>query len=320
MSQKVAFAVRCSLAVLLALEDGEPSEETVPPCPSLPLVGSLYLWTFTFPDVTTLEEASRRWTLFNNRLRNLHLNVRWMRFLEPHAIHGWHVHTVAAQFYPVETIRKLALKFGFGRMHVKQIPAHAAGYVLKYVTKYKRASSDGKFRLWACNGFKGVPVSQVRIYDSHLDFCLSQIGFSEASKYSIDFIYRNGLECWAKQTHIGDAKIQKTMNENQKKSALAVLELGGKIVFAEYRGTKLREARKYIEGRASLSEKSYYASHLYEANSAPLLVEEVLPDSFRPSDTLVSPLKKGQTCILELTSVKVFNGKETYAAKIHAPA
>jgi len=322
MSQKIAFAVRCSIAVLQSLTEEEPSEEQVQILPTLPLKGWLYLWTFTTPDEVSLDVLSKRWTLFNNRLRNQKTGVRWMRFFEPHTSHGWHVHCVAASRYDVTMIRKLAAKFGFGRLNVIRIPAHKAGYVLKYVTKYKRRSSDGRFRLWACNGFKGVTVSRVRIFDSWADFCFSQVGYAEVSKWSIDYIYRNGLSAWAKQTRVGDAqqKIQNKMNTAQKTKAMELMETGAKVVFVEYRGTKLREARKFIDGRASLSEKTYYTQHLCEAGATPLLVEMPLPETFRPTDTVVSPLKKGQTAVLELTKVSVFNGKETYQGNFHAIA
>lgn len=321
MSQKTAFAVRCSLAVLLSLKDhrGE-TEFNIQKTPTLPLSGSLYLWTFTFPDVTTLEQASRRWTAFNQRMRKAKISVQWMRFFEPHASHGWHVHCAAAKHIDVTMIRTLATRFGFGRMHVKRIPSQAAGYLLKYVTKYKRHSSDGRYRLWACCGFKGVTVAQVRVEDTWATYCYSQVGFAQVGKFSLPFIYRNGLEAWAKQTRIGDAKTKKHMNPAQSKVANDLLNVGAKIAFCEYRSSKLREAKKYIDGRASLSEKSYYHAHLLESGATPLLVEEPLPDSFRPDDKLVPPMKKGQTCIVEFVKVSVFNGKETYAAKFHAIA
>lgn len=319
MSQKERFAILSSLAVLQSYGEEEPSESTIQQSPTLPLTGWLYLWTFTFPDVTTLEQCSKRWTLLNKRLRNMKLRVQWMRFLEPHPNgHGWHVHTAAVHRYDVTMIRPLAEKFGFGRLNVIRIPSSKAYYLLKYVTKYKRASSDGRFRLWACCGFRGVTVSSVRAFDSWADYCYSQIGYGNVSKYSLAYIYRHGLECWSRQSHIGDAKTTKHMNPAQQKIALQLLEVGAKIAFAEYRGSKMREAKKYIDGRASLSEKSYYHAHLLEAGATPILVEEVLPDSFRPQDTLVPPMKKGQTCIVEFVKVSVFNGKETYGAKFHA--
>lgn len=249
--------------------------------------------------------------------------MKWMRFFEPHASHGWHVHCVAVNRYDVTMIRPLAEKFGFGRLNVIQIPAEKAPYVLKYVTKYRRHSSDGRFRLWACSGFRGIPVSEVRIYDSWADYCFSQIGYANISEYKMDYIYRNGLETWLKQTHSEAAtkpKTQRYMNAQQSKIGLSLLESGAKVVFVEYRGHKIREARKFIDGRASLSEKSYYSQHLVEAGGAPLLIEELLPDSYRPTDTIQPPLKKGQTAVLEIKKVSVFNGKETYQGLFHSIA
>lgn len=318
MSQKIAFAVKCSIAVLQSLETEEPSEFSIQKTPSLPLRGSLYLWTFTTPDQNTLEILSKRWTAFTKRLRNMKLDVKWMRFFEPHkSEHGWHVHCVAVTRYDVSMIRPLAEKFGFGRLNVVRIPASKIGYVLKYVTKYRRQASDGKFRLWACNGFKGVTTSKVRIYDSWADYCFATVGYSELSKYSIDYIWRAGLERWSMQSALESAKTKQPMNEKQNAKALELLAKGALVVYVEYRGQKIREARKFIDGRASLSEKSYYISYLLEAGATSLLVEEAMPDSYRPGDVVVARAEKGQTALLEVTKVAVFNGKTTFNGVLH---
>lgn len=322
MSQKERFAVLASLAVLQSLNEGEPTEHNHQSTPILPLKGFVYLWTFTFPDLTTLEQASRKWTLFANYLRRARQDVKWMRFLEPHQTHGWHVHTVAAQRYDVTMMRKHAERFGFGRIHVLRIPASQAGYITKYVTKFKRRSSDGRYRLWACNGFKGCTVASVRTTDTWNTQCFGNIGFKDLTSYSLATVYRLGLENEIARSHTGDGlpkpKTKIIMNATQEKSALALLNTGAKVAFIEYRNTKVREARKYIDGRASLSEKSYYLQHFLETNGAPMLVEEVLTDSFKPTDSIAPPMKKGQTAIAEITKISVFNGKETFQARFHA--
>jgi len=322
---KTAFAVKCSLAVLKSISSAEPSPDSIPEIPSLPVSGMVYLWTFTTPDQVDVSTLSKRWTALTQRFRDKKMPVQWMRFFEPHpGGHGWHVHTVAVTRYDVTTIRKLAVKFGFGRLNVKQIPSSKAGYVLKYVIKFHRQKQASRRRLWACNGFKGVPVSTVRIFDSLLDYCYSRIGYKEVSKYSLDYIWKNGLNDWLSATHYGEPTTTKdkkmnTFSPAQEKKIISLAASGNRIAVAEYRGTKIREARKYIDGRASLSEKSYYAAHLFEANASPLLVEALLPDSFKPEvDKVKEPASKGQMCVLVINKVSNFGGKETHQADVHA--
>ena len=321
MSQKHAFAFRASLAILKSLEESEqePSEYAIQKTPILPLSGWLYLWTFTTPDVTTPQMISERWTDLTRRIRRIGSGIRWIRVFEPHESHGWHVHAVAVRRYDVTTIRTLAMRYGFGRIHVKRIPASSAGYVTKYLAKNHRVHRKvvSKFRLWACSGFKGATYSKVRCYDSWHHWACSLVGFEQLKNYTLAYIEKNALETWHRQ--LSDGKpTDKTMNKIQQDKALELLKTGAKIAFVEFRGAQVREASKFIDGRASLSEKTYYHRFLVEAGVTPLIVEERLPDNFKPSDVLTVPMKKGQTAILEFKKTSVFNGKETHSGIFHA--
>jgi len=245
-----------------------------------------------------------------------------MNFFEPHpGGHGWHVHAVAVRRYDVRMIRQLATISGFGRIHVKVIPASQAWYVLKYVTKssFTRQGETKGRRLWGCSGFRGFPASKVVIHDSLFHEALSSIGYIQAQKESLAYIWTEFIATWAKQSRSGPkTKIQ--MNEIQSKEALRILGAGGRVQLVEYRGTKVRSVRKFVDGHPHPTEKSYYAVHLLESNASALLLEEALADSYREDDKIVPPAKKGQTALLEITKTVIFNGKETLTGKLHAIA
>jgi len=321
--QKIRFAVLASLARLQSLGLGEPSEFTIPKTPTLPLSGNLYLWTFTTPTKVSLDELSARWDRFMKLRPMRSLPWQAMRFYEPHpGGHGWHVHCVAVQRYPVWTIRPHAMKSGFGRIHVKEIPAAGAGYVLKYVCKasFTRNEEAKSKRLWACNGFRGFPASKVVIQDTFLHEALRHFGYVQAQKEKLAYVWTSFIHEWSKQSRSGETQQKKQMNEHQNKKAIELLSAGSRVQFVEYRGTKVRSVRKYIDGNPHPTEKAHYAVHLLESGGSSVLLEEALADSYREDDKVVGPAKKGQTALLEITKVSVFSGRETVNGKLHCIA
>lgn len=318
---KVRFAMLCSLAVLQAeIKRGDTcNEATEMITPALPLSGWLYLWTFTTPGVCDLPALSIRWNNFTRALRGKHRNVKWMRVYEPHTLRGgYHVHTVAGTKYDVGTMRKLATKWGFGRLNVTMIPATKAGYVAKYLSKHKRKPGEKSVRMWACQGFRGVSASDVIIRDSWTHWAIAHtVGFQDAAKWSWQYIFNSALRLKCGQTGINPCRpIQ--MNDKQNKVALELVSKGAMIRAIEFRNHEVREARKYIDGRASLSEKTYYVQYFTEANGKPCLVEEKLSDSYKPGDKVNVPMTKGQTAILEVTKVRDFKGAVAHEGLFHA--
>jgi len=319
--QKVRFAVLASLARLQSLGVGEPSESVIQRVPTLPLSGSLYLWTFTTPSKVSLERLSFLWTRFMQRKSMRQIPWQAMNFKEPHpGGHGWHVHCVAVTRYDVRTIRTLALTSGFGRLNVIKIPADRVWYVLKYVTKSslsRTPETKGK-QLWGCNGFRGYPASKVVVHDSFLHEALSNFGYVAAQKEKLAYVWSTFIKEWSRQSRLGETtKNQIQMNEKQSKKAVELLLAGSRVQLVEYRGTKVRSVRKFVDGHPHPTEKQYYAVHLLESNAASLLLEEALADSYREDDKIVPPAKKGQTAVLEITKVVIFNGKETLSGKLH---
>jgi len=318
---KVRFAMLCSIACLQAqIKRGDTCNETQEMIlPTLPLSGWLYLWTFTTPEVVDLPQLSKRWNNFSRALRAQNPFLKWMRVYEPHTLRGgYHVHTVAGTKYDVGMIRKLALKWGFGRLNVTMIPASKAGYVAKYLSKHKRAKGEKSVRMWACQGFKGVSASEVQIRDSWTYWAIQHtVGFKDAAKWSWQYIFNSALQLKCGHTSIkGCRPIH--MNDKQNKIALELISKGAMVRAVEFRNHEVREARKYIDGRASLSEKTYYVQYFLEANGKPCLVEEKLTDSYEPGDKVTPPMVKGQTAVLEITKVRDFKGAVTNEGIFHA--
>lgn len=74
--------------------------------------------------------------------------LQGIRVFELHEEHGLHVHLVTNQFIDVNRARVLAEKAGWGRIHVKRVPAERVGYLAKYLRK-QRPECLKRWRLWA---------------------------------------------------------------------------------------------------------------------------------------------------------------------------
>lgn len=326
--QYVRFAMKCSVAVLLAEELNDHldlmPELPRPVIPTLSLLKSapLYLWTFTTPDVVGMDQLARRWDNFGKRiLRGRKKLVKWMRVFEPHVSHGYHVHAVAVRRYDVTTIRTHAERSGFGRLNVTVIPGEKVGYVAKYLNKHKRRPGEKCRRLWACQGFKGISASKVRIADSwHQWVWGNAVGPGSAKDYPWHYLLERAIELKCGHLPGLTGCRVKDMNKAQEAKALALLSKGAKVCIVEFRTSEVREAKKYIDGRASLSEKTYWHQLFCESNNKPMLIEEQLPDSYKPGDVVKVPMTKGQSAVLEIEKVRVFNNVTTYSGRFHEVA
>jgi len=117
--------------------------------------GSLRMWTFTLPVVLDIPVACCRWSDLCHALVS-EAGFSGVRVFELHKSHGLHVHVITNQYYSVSRFRAIALRFGWGRIHVQRCNKEPY-YVAKYVSKGFR---DGCFigrRLWAsfgeCRGY-----------------------------------------------------------------------------------------------------------------------------------------------------------------------
>ncbi len=115
--------------------------------------GKVYLWTFTFPDVCSVEEASYRWSelcgWFSWCYRGAVVGIR---VYEMHQTHGMHVHALIIGRLDVNMVRVAAKRYGFGRINVKAADKGTAKYLAKYLGKSKRHIALRGRRLWSVFG------------------------------------------------------------------------------------------------------------------------------------------------------------------------
>jgi hypothetical protein len=109
----------------------------------------LYLWTFTFKELLAVKETRKRWNHLLTLLLREWPSVQGLRVFELHPEgHGLHVHLVTNRFIDVNHARKLAIRAGWGRIHVRRMPSEHSGYLAKYLSK-ERPECLYRWRLWA---------------------------------------------------------------------------------------------------------------------------------------------------------------------------
>lgn len=111
----------------------------------------VYFWTSTFRKVVTVKEASKLWSAFAKDIVR-ELGLYGLRVYELHDEHGLHIHWMVDRFVPVQIVRRIAERHGFGRIHVKRCGKWVGDYLAKYLTKEARALCLKGKRLWAAFG------------------------------------------------------------------------------------------------------------------------------------------------------------------------
>ena len=117
----------------------------------------VYFWTFTFRDVLSDWDASKRFSDFLRLLRmTLGGDFSGVKVAELHKAHGVHFHVLVNRRLCVRRVRRLwDIKQRGGRVHVCVADQNSAGYLSKYLGKGKEApltESGRKQRRWACFG------------------------------------------------------------------------------------------------------------------------------------------------------------------------
>ena len=119
----------------------------------------LYMWTFTLKETMDIKDVRKRWNYLLTLLRRKWPQFCGLRVYEMHETHGLHVHLVTNRYVRVEDVRRLAIKSGWGRIHVQRIQADRAAYLAKYLGKDREPCLKG-WRLWA--GFGDWDWSRVK--------------------------------------------------------------------------------------------------------------------------------------------------------------
>jgi len=261
------------------------------PEPTLPLSGWVYLWTFTLPTGTaSLTELQAAWLSFmHHRARDIP-QFRGLRVFEPSPTMRWHVHAVVVKRCDVTTIRKHALKCGFGRINAKRIPASKATYILKYLSK-SRWLGEGGARLVACFGFKGMPLRKMRRVDDYLRWVLDETPFMQPGGGRF-FPWHQREEAawkvWRSRLNSGTLPpptMTKLSLQKHIDQAIGLLNAGNVVVLAEWRGAKVLAGEFSDEDNPNVKVHRVSIVHSLEvsktasgAEMEQLQVREYLPD------------------------------------------
>jgi len=150
------------------------------------------LWTFTLVDVLNVQEFRPCWNNLQHALRRIGFHGIRVYELHPGG-HGLHVHLVTKGWFDVDVVRPLAQRYGWGRVHVKEIPASEAAYIGKYLGKQTRENAIKGMRLWSglvwkCNKVRdivndGTVARMFKHFSDHL-MCQYVRDFDKCGKFA----------------------------------------------------------------------------------------------------------------------------------------
>jgi len=123
----------------------------------------VFFWTFTFRKVNHDWVCMNMWHQMFRELTNIHHGyMPGLRVVELHKTHGMHFHALIALRISVHIVRRVASKYGFGRIHVCKATEGAIHYLVPYLQK-ERELRKGQ-RSWAAiGGFRPVRVRDIEV-------------------------------------------------------------------------------------------------------------------------------------------------------------
>ena len=143
----------------------------------------VFFWTFTFRKVLDTKTAFAMWVRFARRLHQWGKNkdtgentIVGLRVAEMHpGGHGVHFHALINRYVNVNIVRRIASKYGFGRINVRRVRKGSgkigslARYMTKYLSKQDRPPCLKGKRMWQAFG----EWSQTKCKDVVIDteFC-----------------------------------------------------------------------------------------------------------------------------------------------------
>jgi len=166
--------------------------------------GKLYFWTFTHKQKFDIEETRFLWNHLLTLLRRRWPDMCGLRVFEMHKNHGLHVHLLTDGYLDINEARSMARRAGWGRIHVKRIPASKAGYMGKYLSKERPPCFKG-WRLWAAFGKKW---EWTKVSDLERDSA-----FARVYRHFSDFFGWEGNRGFSKRSELVAQAIQRQISE-----------------------------------------------------------------------------------------------------------
>ena len=178
----------------------------------------LYFWTFTFRHVLNDWDYSRTWGAFIKALCNLYGGtLRGLKVVEFHKSHGAHYHALLNKRIYVGQVRRLAVRYGIGRVHVKMADGGATEYLSKYLGKQFKGRNQAFSRMcrWGTIGtFTGTRIRDLEVtgnFSKAVGICRTVVGQERWGRISQDVIAGlKGVSCYDGDTVLGVAAALRT--------------------------------------------------------------------------------------------------------------
>jgi hypothetical protein len=198
----------------------------------------LYFWTFTFVDVLNDWDYSRTWGAFIKALCNLYGGtLRGLKVVEFHKRHGAHYHALVNKRIYAGRVRRLASRYGIGRVHVKMADGGATEYLSKYLGKdfKRRNQAFARMCRWGTIGaFSGTRIRDLEVisnFNRAVGTCRTAVGVVRWGSISQDVIAGlKGVPCYDGDTVLGVAVALRTEEPSYVFSkSLATWETWGRV-------------------------------------------------------------------------------------------
>lgn len=140
---------------------------------------SIYMWTFTFVKYEPDWRAMMRWDELKKHLFGSYFGdphkvefplVQGLRVVEVHPgsnfhglSHGLHFHCLLNRRVSAHIVRRIARKYGFGRIQAKRVSQEEANYLAKYLTKGQPELTKGARRWGTINWPEACKVRDIKI-------------------------------------------------------------------------------------------------------------------------------------------------------------
>lgn len=266
-----------------------------------------FLWTWTFKDQLPREnalEAMRIWYPHAQWLKRT--GKKLLRALERGGKRGnYHFHAITHQRWDVNEIREHAEKCGFGRINVQRIPRERVGYIAKYLGKPGRFPIPRGVRLWACIGYTGCRMSDVKCHVTELTVTVKDLysRLISVKRWTLDGV--TIAEKILRPDWTGDESEVQIMNITKENLAhiAQCIAAGSILAVAEYRTCSARKLEFAEEDKkGNLTGKQVVrkiVEHGVEIGNEQVTVTEWLPDD-ADIEKVKAPADKGEAVLVEV--------------------
>jgi len=200
-------------------------------------------------------------------------------------------------------MREISDRYGFGRIHVKAVPAAKAEYVAKYLGKPQKELPKG-MRRWAAHGFDGVKASEVHIEKKEFDSvtpCYKPAGLWDGW----GFVHEDGSQFLCITRHDAPQSPRNIIMYDLKplatKEVLNLAASGKFVSVGEYRGFSIVEKNIWND-KTRANESRLLVEHTIEFGTNSVKSTEWLPPGSK-REGVKSPANKGDLVLVSVTQI-----------------